>query len=131
MAFSAGFAFASARLFLASAARAFFAFARYCASCCGVVGFLGPAGALAGLDPNAVTVVYCAVGVRSLRGAQLLRDRHGFQRTVNLRDGYSEWRRLARFTYKSGREAAWAATNFAWVMGRIATISLLPAFLPT
>jgi adenylyltransferase/sulfurtransferase len=53
------------------------------------------AGALAGLDPNAVTVVYCAVGVRSLRGAQLLRDRHGFQRTVNLRDGYSEWRRLA------------------------------------
>ena len=30
----------------------------------------------------------------------------------------SEWQRLARFTYKSEREAAWAATNFAWVMGR-------------
>jgi adenylyltransferase/sulfurtransferase len=53
------------------------------------------AGALAGLDPRALTIVYCAVGVRSLRGAQLLRDQHGFQQAVNLRDGYSEWRRLA------------------------------------
>jgi sulfur-carrier protein adenylyltransferase/sulfurtransferase len=52
-------------------------------------------GALAGLDPKAPTVVYCAVGVRSLRAAELLRDRHGFQQAINLRDGYSEWRRLA------------------------------------
>ena len=43
----------------------------------------------------------------------------------------SKWQRLARFVFKSEREAAWAATNFAWVMGKIATISLLPAFLPT
>jgi hypothetical protein len=43
----------------------------------------------------------------------------------------SEWQRLARFTYKSEREAAWAATNFAWVIRRIAAVSLSPAFLPT
>ena len=52
-------------------------------------------GALAGLDPQAPTVVYCAVGVRSLRAAELLRDRHGFRQAINLRDGYSEWRRQA------------------------------------
>jgi adenylyltransferase/sulfurtransferase len=52
-------------------------------------------GALAGLDPKALTVVYCAVGVRSLRAAELLRDRHGFRQAINLRDGYSEWRRQA------------------------------------
>ena len=49
--------------------------------------------ALAGLDPAAPTVVYCAVGVRSLRGAQLLRDRHGFKQALNLAGGYSEWQR--------------------------------------
>jgi adenylyltransferase/sulfurtransferase len=61
------------------------------------------AGALGGLDPKALTVVYCAVGARSLRGAQLLRDQYGFQHPVNLRDGYSEWRRLAD---AAGQQAA-------------------------
>ena len=51
------------------------------------------AGMLQGLNPAARTVVYCAVGVRSLRAAQLLRDQHGFREAVNLRHGYSEWRR--------------------------------------
>jgi len=50
-------------------------------------------GALGGLDPAAPTVVYCAVGVRSLRGAQLLRDRHGFRQTLNLAGGYIAWQR--------------------------------------
>jgi len=49
--------------------------------------------ALAGLDPAAPTVVYCAVGVRSLRGVQLLRDRHGFRQALNLAGGYSEWQK--------------------------------------
>jgi molybdopterin/thiamine biosynthesis adenylyltransferase/rhodanese-related sulfurtransferase len=49
--------------------------------------------ALAGLDPAAPTVVYCAVGVRSLRGAQLLRDRHGFRQALSLAGGYVEWQR--------------------------------------
>jgi adenylyltransferase/sulfurtransferase len=48
-------------------------------------------GALAGLDPAALTVVYCAVGVRSLRAAEILRDRYGFKQPVNLRDGISRW----------------------------------------
>jgi hypothetical protein len=43
----------------------------------------------------------------------------------------SEWRQLARFTYKSEREAASSATSFAWIMRRIATVSLAPAFLST
>jgi adenylyltransferase/sulfurtransferase len=47
--------------------------------------------ALSGLDPEAPTVVYCAVGVRSLHGAQLLRQRHGFRRAVSLRGGYQDW----------------------------------------
>jgi molybdopterin/thiamine biosynthesis adenylyltransferase/rhodanese-related sulfurtransferase len=64
------------------------------------------AGALAGLDPRALTVVYCAVGVRSLRGAQLLRDQHGFQRAVSLRDGYSEWRRQADAAAQSAAGSA-------------------------
>jgi sulfur-carrier protein adenylyltransferase/sulfurtransferase len=46
---------------------------------------------LAPLDPAVSTVVYCAVGVRSLRGAQLLRERHGFRSAVSLRGGYEEW----------------------------------------
>ncbi len=49
--------------------------------------------ALAGLDRAAPTVVYCAVGVRSLRGAQILRDRHGFRQALNLAGGYVEWQR--------------------------------------
>lgn len=50
-------------------------------------------GALAGLDLAAPTVVYCAAGVRSVRGAQLLRDRHGFRNPLSLRGGFDEWQR--------------------------------------
>jgi molybdopterin/thiamine biosynthesis adenylyltransferase/rhodanese-related sulfurtransferase len=48
---------------------------------------------LAPLDPGVPTVVYCAVGVRSLRAAELLRERHGFRSAVSLRGGYEEWAR--------------------------------------
>jgi adenylyltransferase/sulfurtransferase len=47
-----------------------------------------PMGALAGFDPALPTVVYCAVGVRSLWGAKLLRERHGFRQVVSLHGGY-------------------------------------------
>jgi molybdopterin/thiamine biosynthesis adenylyltransferase/rhodanese-related sulfurtransferase len=46
---------------------------------------------LAGLDPKAPTVVYCAGGVRSLRAAKLLRDRHQFREAVSLRGGFHAW----------------------------------------
>jgi adenylyltransferase/sulfurtransferase len=49
--------------------------------------------ALAALDPDAPTVVYCAHGMRSLRGAQLLRERHGFRAATSLRGGYAAWGR--------------------------------------
>jgi adenylyltransferase/sulfurtransferase len=56
----------------------------------------GEAGAiLAGLDPSAPTVVYCAVGVRSLHAARLLRHRHGFRQVLNLAGGYVAWQRQA------------------------------------
>ena len=52
----------------------------------------GQAGdALAGLDPGAPTVVYCAAGVRSLRGIAALRERHGFRAALSLRGGYHDW----------------------------------------
>jgi len=53
----------------------------------------GPAATpqLASLDAGKTTVVYCAVGVRSRRGAELLRERHGFKRAVNLRGGLRAW----------------------------------------
>jgi adenylyltransferase/sulfurtransferase len=47
--------------------------------------------ALAALDPAMPTVVYCAAGVRSLHGAKLLRERHGFRQAVSLRGGYYAW----------------------------------------
>jgi sulfur-carrier protein adenylyltransferase/sulfurtransferase len=47
----------------------------------------GAIDALAGFDPTVPTVVYCAAGVRSLRGAQLLRERHGYRQVVSLRGG--------------------------------------------
>jgi molybdopterin/thiamine biosynthesis adenylyltransferase/rhodanese-related sulfurtransferase len=50
---------------------------------------------LAGLDPAAPTVVYCAAGVRSIRGADLLRERHAFRAAVSLRGGYDDWQRRA------------------------------------
>jgi molybdopterin/thiamine biosynthesis adenylyltransferase/rhodanese-related sulfurtransferase len=49
------------------------------------------AAALAGLDTAAPTVVYCASGRRSLRGAELLRLHYGFNRAVSLRGGYKAW----------------------------------------
>jgi molybdopterin/thiamine biosynthesis adenylyltransferase/rhodanese-related sulfurtransferase len=57
------------------------------------VGELGrnAVGALAALNPALPTVVYCAAGVRSLHGARLLRERHGFRDAVSLRGGYHAW----------------------------------------
>ncbi|MGH7995905.1 MAG: molybdopterin-synthase adenylyltransferase MoeB [Opitutaceae bacterium] len=46
---------------------------------------------LAGLDPAVPSVVYCAVGIRSLRAAQVLRERHGFRAAASLRGGYYAW----------------------------------------
>jgi molybdopterin/thiamine biosynthesis adenylyltransferase/rhodanese-related sulfurtransferase len=46
---------------------------------------------IAPLDPSVPTVVYCAVGVRSLRGVQILRERHGFRSAVSLRGGIRGW----------------------------------------
>jgi adenylyltransferase/sulfurtransferase len=46
---------------------------------------------LAPLDPAVPTVVYCAAGVRSLRGMQILRERHGFRSAVSLRGGMKAW----------------------------------------
>ncbi|MGA3006855.1 MAG: HesA/MoeB/ThiF family protein [Opitutaceae bacterium] len=49
------------------------------------------AGFLTALDPAAPTVVYCAAGIRSLRGVKLLRERHGFGQAVSLRGGYAAY----------------------------------------
>ena len=48
---------------------------------------------LAPLDPAVPTVVYCAHGIRSLRGIQILRTRHGFRDAVSLRGGMQAWKR--------------------------------------
>lgn len=45
------------------------------------------------LDPSAPTVVYCAVGARSLFGARLLRQRFGFRAVASLRGGMKAWTR--------------------------------------
>ena len=45
------------------------------------------------LNPSVPTVVYCAVGVRSMRGMMILRERHGFSSAVNLRGGMKAWLR--------------------------------------
>jgi molybdopterin/thiamine biosynthesis adenylyltransferase/rhodanese-related sulfurtransferase len=49
-----------------------------------------------GLDPSAPTVVYCAVGARSLRGARVLRERFGFKAVTSLRGGIKAWARPGR-----------------------------------
>lgn len=54
------------------------------------------AAALADLDPSAPTVVYCAAGARSLRGAQALRERYGFRAATSLRGGFNAWSRALR-----------------------------------
>ena len=46
---------------------------------------------LAPLDPSVPTVVYCAGGVRSLRGIRILRERHGFRSALSLRGGIAAW----------------------------------------
>lgn len=46
---------------------------------------------LSELDSAKPTVVYCAAGVRSLRGAELLRLRHGFRNVTSLRGGINAW----------------------------------------
>jgi adenylyltransferase/sulfurtransferase len=43
------------------------------------------------LDPAAPTVVYCAVGMRSLFGARLLRQQFGFRAVASLRGGMKAW----------------------------------------
>jgi molybdopterin/thiamine biosynthesis adenylyltransferase/rhodanese-related sulfurtransferase len=46
---------------------------------------------LGNFDPSVPTVVYCAVGVRSLRGVQILRERHGYRSALSLRGGMKAW----------------------------------------
>lgn len=43
------------------------------------------------LDSAAPTVVYCAVGVRSLHAARVLRERFGFRAVASLRGGIKAW----------------------------------------
>jgi adenylyltransferase/sulfurtransferase len=45
------------------------------------------------LDPAKPTIVYCAVGARSLFGARLLRQRFGFRAVASLRGGMKAWLR--------------------------------------
>ncbi len=47
--------------------------------------------ALASLDPQRPTVVYCAGGVRSLKALPILRCSHGFTSVISLRGGYKVW----------------------------------------
>ena len=44
------------------------------------------------LDPNVPTIVYCAVGARSLHAARVLRERFGFRAVTSLRGGIRAWR---------------------------------------
>jgi adenylyltransferase/sulfurtransferase len=43
------------------------------------------------LNPARPTVVYCAAGVRSLHGAEILRRHYGFQNVTSLRGGIKAW----------------------------------------
>jgi adenylyltransferase/sulfurtransferase len=56
------------------------------------LGMLEHTGAV-GLDPAAPTVVYCAVGVRSLHGVRVLREQFGFGAVTSLRGGIKAWQR--------------------------------------
>jgi adenylyltransferase/sulfurtransferase len=47
--------------------------------------------AFSDLDPAVETVVYCAVGVRSLHALTALRTRYGFRAVTSLRGGYKAW----------------------------------------
>ncbi|HVS51178.1 MAG TPA: molybdopterin-synthase adenylyltransferase MoeB [Opitutaceae bacterium] len=44
-----------------------------------------------GFDPAAPTVVYCAVGARSLRAARFMREQLGFRAVASLRGGIKAW----------------------------------------
>jgi sulfur-carrier protein adenylyltransferase/sulfurtransferase len=46
---------------------------------------------LGALDRAQPTIVYCAAGVRSLRGAEILRLRYGFRSVTSLRGGIHAW----------------------------------------
>lgn len=46
-----------------------------------------------GLDPSRPTVVYCAVGLRSLAALPILRRHFGFSDVRSLRGGYQAWSR--------------------------------------
>jgi sulfur-carrier protein adenylyltransferase/sulfurtransferase len=48
---------------------------------------------LKSFDPSVPTVVYCAAGIRSLRGIQILRERHGYRSALSLRGGMKAWSR--------------------------------------
>lgn len=52
---------------------------------------VAPSSALAPLDPAVRTVVYCASGIRSLRGIAILRGKHGFRSAVSLKGGIKAW----------------------------------------
>lgn len=47
----------------------------------------------AGIEPDRLTIVYCAVGARSLSALPILRDRFGFADVRSLRGGYQAWSR--------------------------------------
>jgi adenylyltransferase/sulfurtransferase len=51
----------------------------------------GTAEDLSPFDPSVPTVVYCAAGIRSLRGIQILRERHGYRSALSLRGGMRDW----------------------------------------
>lgn len=46
---------------------------------------------ISALDPAAMTVIYCAAGMRSLRAAELLRAKHGFTAATSLKGGIKAW----------------------------------------
>lgn len=50
---------------------------------------------VSGIDRTKPTVVYCAAGVRSLHGAEVLRTRHAFANVTSLRGGMKAWARRA------------------------------------
>jgi sulfur-carrier protein adenylyltransferase/sulfurtransferase len=52
----------------------------------------GDTAALTDLDPALPTVVYCAVGQRSLTVARFLREQRGFRTALSLRGGMQAWR---------------------------------------
>jgi len=49
----------------------------------------------ASLNPSETTVIYCAGGVRSLKAAEILRERSQFKDTISLRGGIKQWEQTA------------------------------------